>query len=199
MEGLVGEETMIRILRTYAERFRFRHPTPEDFTRTATEVTGWNLGWLFDDLARGSPVLDFGVHAIDVFDRDAKGQVEAIVTVRRYGDARFPVPVEVRFEDGTVRLLRWELGDTVLAQDGLGAVETVMAPPAANQYRWVKLRFVGPSAVAAATTDPQRRIALENDRSDDGLRTTSDPRASTGLSIRVLGWVEQITTFYGGL
>ncbi|PYQ37895.1 MAG: hypothetical protein DMF77_25575, partial [Acidobacteria bacterium] len=31
LEGLVGEETMTRILRTYARRYRFAHPTSEDF------------------------------------------------------------------------------------------------------------------------------------------------------------------------
>ena len=37
---LVGDETMTRILRTYARRYRFAHPTTEDFIATVNEVTG---------------------------------------------------------------------------------------------------------------------------------------------------------------
>ena len=40
LEGLLGEETMVKVLRTYARRYRFAHPTTEDFIATVNEVTG---------------------------------------------------------------------------------------------------------------------------------------------------------------
>jgi hypothetical protein len=38
LEGLIGRETMDEAMRTYFQRFRFRHPTTEDFLRTVEEV-----------------------------------------------------------------------------------------------------------------------------------------------------------------
>jgi hypothetical protein len=38
LEGMVGRETMDQAMRTYFERYRFKHPTTEDFLRTIEEV-----------------------------------------------------------------------------------------------------------------------------------------------------------------
>jgi hypothetical protein len=38
LEGMIGRDTMNEALRTYFERFRFKHPTTEDFLRTVEEV-----------------------------------------------------------------------------------------------------------------------------------------------------------------
>ena len=203
LEGLLGEDVMTVLMRTYAERFRFRHPTPEDFFRTADEVATARgrgpLGWFFEEFAKGSSVLDFGVHAIDVADKEPDGTVESVVTVRRYGDARLPTTVWIGLEDGkTVRRLRWDLDDRVRPADGGPEVATVV-PPAERQYRWTKIRLRGPSGVAWATTDPERRVSLETNRLNDGRRAKPDRRAADRVAIRALGWVEQGTTFSGGL
>ena len=38
LEGLIGRETMEEAMKTYFQRFRFKHPTTEDFLRTVEEV-----------------------------------------------------------------------------------------------------------------------------------------------------------------
>ena len=38
LEGLLGDETMTRIMRTFARRYRFAHPTTADFIATVNEV-----------------------------------------------------------------------------------------------------------------------------------------------------------------
>jgi hypothetical protein len=38
LEGIVGRDTMDAAMRTYFERYRFKHPTTEDFLRTIEEV-----------------------------------------------------------------------------------------------------------------------------------------------------------------
>src|SRR3990172_5110713 len=53
LEGLVGEETLRRALQTYFQRYRFTHPTEEDFLKTVEEVSGRDLGWFFDQAVRG--------------------------------------------------------------------------------------------------------------------------------------------------
>jgi hypothetical protein len=48
--------------------------------------------------------------------------------------------------------------------------------------------------------DPQRRLALEHDRTNDGLvRKPKGPSPVLPLSVRMLGWVEMMTSFTGGL
>ena len=38
LENLLGSETMERVMRTYQQRYRYRHPTAPDFVRTVNEV-----------------------------------------------------------------------------------------------------------------------------------------------------------------
>jgi hypothetical protein len=55
LEGIIGRETMGEAMRTYFQRYRFKHPTTEDFLRTIEEVA----------LARGKaqPLVSNGDHA----------------------------------------------------------------------------------------------------------------------------------------
>ena len=61
LEGYVGEQTMARILRTYHERWRFKHPRSEDFFAVVNEVTGQDWGWYFDQVVRGTDIVDYDI------------------------------------------------------------------------------------------------------------------------------------------
>ena len=39
---------MARVMRTYHERWRFRHPTSDDFYAVVAEVAGRDARWFFD-------------------------------------------------------------------------------------------------------------------------------------------------------
>ncbi|QUV96035.1 M1 family metallopeptidase [Chloracidobacterium aggregatum] len=98
LEGYVGSETMQRILHTYFMRWRFRHPTSEDFFDVASEVAGEDLTWFFDQYFRGTSLLDYAVESLDA--REA-------VLVRK-GEAIMPQVIELRFADGSVRRETWD-------------------------------------------------------------------------------------------
>ncbi len=107
LERMLGWETLQRILSTYFERWKFRHPRPEDFFAVANEVSGRDLTWFFDQVHRSSNVFDYGVErfvserlAVQGLDdrpqpsygnREAEGTYRTTVVVRRYGEAIFPV------------------------------------------------------------------------------------------------------------
>ena len=38
LEGLLGEKNMMLLMKTYFERFKFRHPQPQDFINVANEI-----------------------------------------------------------------------------------------------------------------------------------------------------------------
>ena len=61
LEGYLGEQTMARVMRTYHERWRFRHPRSEDFFALVNEVTGQDWSWFFDQVVRGTDILDYEI------------------------------------------------------------------------------------------------------------------------------------------
>jgi hypothetical protein len=121
------------------------------------------------------------------------------VLLRRHGELQLPVEVAVRFDDGSERLLRWQTDGRVVTLDGQEPPLQVLAPRG-EQGRWTRLRYVAQARVVEAECDPRRLLALEHDRTNDGLSDRpARPGAALGLAVRTLGWVQQLTTWYGGL
>jgi hypothetical protein len=207
LRTLVGEAAMVRILRTYGERFRFRHPTPDDLFGVVTEVAaaeGQDVAWFLDAAFRGTEHLDFGVERVLVEDVPGKqGEKESTVTVRRFGGIPFPTEVRVQLEDGTVGRYLWRLDDRVDTLEG--PTPRRLEPPRGaegdpSQGRWVTLRFAGVAPVLVAQVDPERKVGLDRDRTNDGRRAQGrGARAALRPALHVLGWTEMNAAFYGGL
>lgn len=57
----LGEPTFDRCMHTYFDRWKFRHPQPEDLRAVFEEVSGKNLGWFFDELITTTGLLDYRI------------------------------------------------------------------------------------------------------------------------------------------
>src|SRR5947209_15461117 len=113
---------MRQAMHTYFMKYRFTHPTKEDFLKTIEEVSGKNLRWYFDQAVYGTQVLDYEVLKIqsDPVDwykpRDQRKAAEksgsevyrSSVLIQRKGDFIFPVDVEIRFENGEKVREHWD-------------------------------------------------------------------------------------------
>ena len=99
LEQRVGWPVMQRIMSTYFERWKFKHPRPSDFFDIVREVTGQWHYWFFDEVYRSSNTFDYGVQEFQSERVDEK-TFRTSVVVRRYGEATFPVDVVTTFENG---------------------------------------------------------------------------------------------------
>jgi len=61
LQGLAGPGPFARAMRVYAERWRFRHPGPQDFFETFNEATGKDWSWFFRQAFESDTTVDFGV------------------------------------------------------------------------------------------------------------------------------------------
>jgi hypothetical protein len=203
LEGYLGEQTMARVMRTYHERWRFRHPRSEDFFAVANEVSGQDLTWFFDQVFRGTDVVDYDVATATsaavpqprgVFDspggrttvseEDAqkaakearkKGQqYKTTVVVRRVGGAYFPVEVAFKFEGKPVERVKW---------DGRDRTKT--------------FRFTRAERLEWADVDPDRKVALDVNWLNNGRRVEGDSRAATVWSSRWLFFVQNLLATFG--
>ena len=103
LEKVIGEDTLRQALHTYFMRYRFTHPTGEDFLKTVEEVSGKDLRWYFNQAVYGTQVLDYSLadaHSdpLKWWDKPAHGSKDngknevyrTYVTVVRKGDFIFP-------------------------------------------------------------------------------------------------------------
>ncbi len=95
LEYVIGKENVSKTLRKYFQDFKFKHPTPNDFKRTAERVSGANLDWYLTDWTQTTNTIDYGV--IDVKENGDKTSVQ----LQRIGRMPMPIDVLVEYTDGT--------------------------------------------------------------------------------------------------
>jgi hypothetical protein len=187
LEGLLGEETMARVLRTYHERWRFRHPASEDFFAVASEVSGRDLTDFFRQTVLTGDILDYEVATVtsarvaepqgDLEGRPAsvgERPFESTVLVRRRGEVVLPVEVAFQFEGQDLERATWDGKD-----------------------RWKRFRFVRPERLLWARVDPDRKRELDVNRLNDALRVGSDGRAAARWTTRFLFYVQNLLALFG--
>jgi hypothetical protein len=173
LENHLGWPTLQRIMSTYFERWKFRHPKPEDFFRIANEVSGQDLTWFFDQVYRSSNTFDYGVQEVFSERADDKGYRTTVVA-QRLGEAIFPVEVLTTFRDGTTRREHW---------DGLG--------------RRVQFVYETPAEALSAEVDPKHVLVLDIARTNNSR--TSEPRAAqAGLkwALTWMVWLQDLMVTY---
>ena len=195
LERHLGWETWQKVLRTYAERFWFAHPQPEDFFRVVSEVSGQDFTWYFDQAYRSAALFDYAVdRVLSRPSREPRGYVErngepdwqpggptdtvdSIIDVRRWGDGRFPVSVRVTFDDGSVVTERW---------DGR-----------ALRHR---LHYRRASGVHTVEVDPERVLVLDTNRGNNSW--TREPMARDAAlkwAAKWLIWLQSVMELAAGL
>ncbi len=104
----------------------------------------------------------------------AKGPAayESVVVVRRMGEAVWPVDVEMSFSGGHVFRTVWDGRD-----------------------RWIRYRATGPKLLAARV-DPDRKLLLDVNVLNNGLRVEEDRRAANQWSMRLRFWVQNALEFF---
>ena len=94
---IIGDEALAETLKTYYNRFKFTHPTPNDFIRTAEKVSGAHLGWYLNDFAKTTKTIDYAVDQVT-----ATGNNTA-VTLERKGAIAMPIDLVVTLNDQSVQ------------------------------------------------------------------------------------------------
>jgi hypothetical protein len=107
LERHLGWPTMQKVMSTYFERWKFRHPRPDDFFQVVNEVSGQDLTWFFDQVVRSSNSFDYAVQDLKQ-EPSAGGKTRVVVVAQRLGDATFPVDVVTTFADGQRATERWD-------------------------------------------------------------------------------------------
>ncbi len=93
LREMVGDETMVRILRTYYDRHRFSHVTSSDFQAVAEEISGRDLDWFFGQWLHRTGTVDYALDDVETFHSTSGTWVR--FDLKRLGDLRMPVPVRI--------------------------------------------------------------------------------------------------------
>lgn len=110
IEQSIGTKKMQRVLRTYFNRWKFKHPGTHDFQKVLQEVTGRRWDSYFKQFVYGDMMIDYEVSSVNSFETVVNGTTvyETRVRLHRLGGVHRPVEIAVKLADGSVRIESWD-------------------------------------------------------------------------------------------
>jgi hypothetical protein len=100
LEKYLGTERFDEIMHTYFEKWKFRHPYPEDLRAIIEKNSSKNLDWFFDEYLFSNKKLDYSL-------QDVSGAADSWqLTVQNQGDIAAPFPVS-GLKNGQVMETKW--------------------------------------------------------------------------------------------
>jgi Peptidase family M1 domain len=186
LETVVGEQTLREALHNYFMKYRFTHPTQEDFLRTVNETAQQDLGWYWQQAVYGTQMLDYEVLRADstpvkwydekLEEKKGETEYETQVLLHRKGDFIFPVEAEIKFDNGESDRVRWD-----------------------GRERWVRYVYTKKAQVVSVQIDPDYRVTMDrnylNNSQTDGAHHLAVAKLTTYWTFftqflgQMLGWL----------
>jgi len=199
LEREIGEEAMNRVMRSYFQKWAYRHPCSADFMTVVNEVTGRDMSWFFAETFAKAGQLDYQaghffsypLHEASGYqdtpqgpqlqnEPEAAGTVAvwcSVVNIYNHGNVHYPVDIQVTFEDGTQVTEHWN-GD--------------------QAYK--KFHYEKPAKVERVVVDPDGKLFLDVNQSNNSRTRTPDRTASKRWSLNLLlGLQHLLQAVAGGL
>ena len=190
-ERTFGQETWAKVMKTYATRWAFKHPTSADFVAVVREVAGEEPANAVAGIWSAAGPVDYAVTSASTrrargiagytgegeartlgAAKEEAGGWESLAVVQRLGEAAWPVEVELRFEGGA-RVRR----------------------PWTSDERWIRYRTTGPKLVSVEV-DPDHRCLLDVNPLNNGRLTEVAPAASRRWAARLRFWAQNALEFF---
>lgn len=195
LEAQLGKDVMERAMRTYYQRWKFRHPGIADLQATLAEVSG--------QAALVNTVFAQQVHAaLPVDDRIADFSSDEVLPQPGYAGASVNVTSEAADEQAEATRKRWHAQHpdakpgtgpfpwrtaVVLRRRGAAVPQTLVVTFAdgsresvqwQGQERWRRFEWVKPVRAVSAQLDPERKHLLDANKLDDGRTLAADASAT---------------------
>jgi len=97
LKAYLGDSMFDVCMQAYFERWKFRHPQPEDFRAVLEETSGQNLVWLFDDLIESRKVADYKIARVKQHFGPSGNKLDRLgmdVKVKNVGAVNGPIGVQ---------------------------------------------------------------------------------------------------------
>jgi hypothetical protein len=101
-ETIMGHELFDYAFKTYANRWKFKHPTPEDFFRTMEDASAVDLDWFWRGWFYSTDATDIGIKEVKKYfvSNEPSKEVTEFMKTRRRRDSN-PGPMVYMIADGS--------------------------------------------------------------------------------------------------
>ena len=201
LDRVVGRLTMDEIMKTFYDRWKFKHPCGQDFIDIVNEVVsknhgtkfGENMDWYFEQVLYGSEICDYemarirnnktdppkGIHEEGGNKRTFKNIeyestiYKSSVRVHRLGEVIMPVEILVHFADGEEVLEHWD-----------------------GKERTWEFSYEKPEQILWAKIDPEMKILIDVNMLNNSLITKPKKTVFWKIALKFLFWLQNTMQFF---
>lgn len=192
LERFLGQETMDRVMKAYFEEWKFRHPTSEDFIRTAETASGRDLDWFFDQVLRSPDKLDYAVSSVSSEPvAPAEGMFKGKLVKAEAGKKAAPSTAVYRSEVVLARRGEWIFPQDVLIvfANGRKVRETWD-----GRDRWKRFVYTGPDKLDYVRIDPDGIWLLDVNWTNNSLRVDPRPNGPSRAAWKIASFFQHLLT-----
>ncbi len=96
LQYVIGKDNFDKTLKKYFDDWAFKHPKPNDFIRSAENVSGLELDWYLLDWAQSTMTIDYSINSLYGVDNKTK------VVLKRIGQMGMPIDLRVELFSGEI-------------------------------------------------------------------------------------------------
>ena len=129
LEGLIGKGTFEKVVRQLLRDYGGKIVYANEFETLCEQIGRQDLGWFFSQWLHTNMKLDYRI--VNVVENKISDKYYVKVRVKRFGDARMPIPVKVIFQDGQekIKIMGKDLDESELNFTGISPMEKVILDP----------------------------------------------------------------------
>lgn len=162
---------MRKIMRTYFQKYAFKHPSTADFQHVVEKVTQSKWNDYFSSFVYGNQMADYSVESIHLqpIKRDGSTQYESTILIRKQGGSFGPISIFFYFADGTKTSKVWN-----------------------GQEAHIQYKITNASPLVYAVVDPKNENMLDNKHINNFLLAELPEKTRTRWSVGVTKVVDGI-------
>lgn len=202
LDRMIGRPVMDEAMKTYFERWKFKHPCSRDFIDVINEVVrkhhgekfGKDLQWFFDQVLYGTDVCDYELTSVQVqmvfggrgvvdsagikitpkqrYDAKKAPSYESRILVSRLGEVKMPLDVLVHFDNGKEVREHWD-----------------------GQARWKEFTYNGPEKAVWAKVDPDDVLAIDINVINNSKTTEPISQPLWKYTAKFLFWIQNVLQY----
>lgn len=160
---IIGEENLKKTFHEFYRTWKFKHPSPKDFTRIAERISGLNLKTYDNLFINTTRTIDYAVKSIN----------QKTIELENLSNFEMPMDVLVEFEDGSKTLYYIP----TLSLRGEKPVENLpiyqgISRKTLSPWAWTQpvYTFEAEKAVKSVEIDPTKRLADIDDSNNHLIR-----------------------------
>ncbi len=179
MQYVLGDSLFLKAMQHYVDKWKFKHPYPEDFRQTIIDFTKIDLNWFFDQWIESTKYIDYGIKSV----KKSDSLDYYNVTFKRTGRMHMPIDFTVVANDG--KTYEYHIPNTWF-------VKNTKAQVLPKWYGWDLLQpeYIAkinvPSGVKNVIIDP-RNLLADIDKRDNTYHSSAVVRFDSRIT-NVVKW-----------